>query len=120
MAAEPIHRGMKRRLRGVPWTMPILLVAASISLPPAAVHYLMGNEHAPVGYVAHFLIILSAAAIACTAAVALTRVGAARGDGRVVVVGTAFSAMAALLAVHGLATEDVLVGEHEGIMAVSG
>jgi HD-GYP domain-containing protein (c-di-GMP phosphodiesterase class II) len=66
------------------------------------------------------VIILSAAAIACTAAVALTRVGAARGDGRVVVVGTAFSAMAALLAVHGLATEDVLVGEHEGIMAVSG
>jgi HD-GYP domain-containing protein (c-di-GMP phosphodiesterase class II) len=100
--------------------MPVLLAAASVSVPAAAVHYVIGEGRAPVGYVTHFVVILLASAIAGSAALALTTVGARREDGRVVVVGTAFSAMAALLAVHGLATEDVLVGEHEGVMALAG
>jgi hypothetical protein len=95
-------------------------MVAAISVPAAAAHYLMGDSRAPVGYVTHFVVILSAALLAGAAAVALTVVGAQRGEGRIVVVGMAFTAMAGLLALHGLATEDVLVGEHEGVMALAG
>ena len=46
-------------------------------------------------------------------------VGARRRDSRSVLVGTAFSAMAALLVVHGLATPGILVG-FNGVVAFSG
>jgi HD-GYP domain-containing protein (c-di-GMP phosphodiesterase class II) len=100
--------------------VPVLLIFASVCLPAAGVHFFAGEARAPVGYVTHFVVILTAAAISGAAAFALTAVGAARGEGRIVVVGTAFSAMAGLLGVHGLATEDVLVGEHDGLMALAG
>ena len=50
---------------------------------------------------------------------ALTIAGARRGDGRAVLIGTAFSSMAALLAVHGLTTPGFLVGDN-GLVAFSG
>jgi hypothetical protein len=56
------------------------------------------------------------AAVAAVAAVALTIGGARRRDGRTVLVGTAFSAMAALLALHGIATPGVL-GGYNGVVA---
>jgi putative nucleotidyltransferase with HDIG domain len=59
------------------------------------------------------------ALVASIAAVALTIVGAKRRDGRTVLVGTAFSAMAALLALHGIATPGVLVG-YNGVVAFTG
>jgi hypothetical protein len=95
-------------------------MVAAISVPAAVAHYLLGDSQAPIGYVAHFVVIISAALLAGGAAVALTVVGAQRGEGRIVVVGMAFTAMAGLLGLHGLATEDVLVGEHEGVMALAG
>ena len=67
----------------------------------------------------HFLPIAISAGLAAAAAVALTIVGARRGDGRAVIVGTAFSAMAALLAVHGLTTPGMLVGSN-GVIAFTG
>lgn len=111
---------MLERFRWDSRFVPLLLVTAGICLPAAAVHFLLGESQAPVGYVAHFVVVLAAATVAGAAALALTAVGAARSDGRIVVVGSAFSVMTALIAVHGLATEDVLVGEHEGLMALAG
>ena len=59
------------------------------------------------------------AGLAAGAAVALTVVGARRGDGRAVLVGPAFSAMAALLAIHGLTTPGLLAGQN-GVVVFSG
>ena len=63
---------------------------------------------------------MAAAALAATvASVVLTIAGARRRDGRTVLLGTAFSTMTALLAVHGLATPGVLVGMN-GVVAFAG
>ena len=53
------------------------------------------------------------------AAIALTAAGAVRKDGRTVLLGTGFTAMTAMLVVHGLATPGVLVGPN-GVIALSG
>jgi hypothetical protein len=53
------------------------------------------------------------------AAVALLFVGARRNDGRAVLVGGAFSVMAALLCLHGATTPGVLVGDN-GVVAFTG
>jgi len=50
---------------------------------------------------------------------ALTLAGARRGDARAVLIGTAFSSMAALLSIHGLTTPGFLVGDN-GLVAFSG
>jgi putative nucleotidyltransferase with HDIG domain len=62
-------------------------------------------------YVFHFSAVIATTAIAAGAATWLSRVGAARGDARAVLVGTAFMTMAALLLVHGLATPDIILEE---------
>jgi hypothetical protein len=67
----------------------------------------------------HFLGVGGAAAVAALAAIALTVAGARRHDGRTVLLGTAFSVMAALLAVHGLTTPGFLVGMN-GVVSFSG
>jgi putative nucleotidyltransferase with HDIG domain len=67
----------------------------------------------------HFTAVGLTALVASIAAVALTIVGAKRRDGRTVLVGTAFSAMAALLVLHGIATPGVLVG-YNGVVAFTG
>jgi HD-GYP domain-containing protein (c-di-GMP phosphodiesterase class II) len=110
---------MERVLRGrlVPF---LALVAACASLPAAVVHYVDNGQKAPIGYEAHFVAIAISALIAAAAAIALTVAGARRGDGRTVLVGTAFTAMSALLAIHGLSTEDVLVAGDTGVNAFAG
>ena len=109
---------MERVLRGrlVPF---LALTGACATLPAAVIHYLENGQKAPIGYTAHFVAIGVGSLIAASAAVALTAVGAKRGDGRAVLVGTAFSAMSALLAVHGLATEYFLVGDN-GVSGFAG
>jgi putative nucleotidyltransferase with HDIG domain len=67
----------------------------------------------------HFYGVGFSAAAAMTAAAAVTWYGARQGDVRTVVVGGGFSLMAALLAVHGLATPGVLIG-FNGLIAVTG
>src|SRR5439155_26689343 len=59
------------------------------------------------------------ALVATAAAAALTTAGARARDGRTVMVGGAFAVMAALLAVHGLVTPGVLVGDN-GLIALTG
>ena len=61
----------------------------------------------------------SRALAAAAAAVALTIVGARFSDTRTVLVGTAFAAMAALLALHGLSTPGFLFG-YSGVLALTG
>jgi HD-GYP domain-containing protein (c-di-GMP phosphodiesterase class II) len=97
----------------------VLLLLGACAVGPAAVLHFFGGKQVQIESTVHFLPIVVSAGIAAAAAVALTAVGARRGDGRAVVVGTAFSAMAALLAVHGLTTPGMLVGNN-GVVAFSG
>jgi HD-GYP domain-containing protein (c-di-GMP phosphodiesterase class II) len=94
------------------------LLAASAVVPAALIHFL-GPEEVHFSAEAHFLPIAVSAGLAAAAALALTVAGARRGDSRAVLVGTAFSSMAALLAIHGLATPGLLVGEN-GVISFTG
>ena len=67
----------------------------------------------------HFIGVGVSAVMASVAALALTIVGVRRHDGRVVLVGTAFTVMAALLAIHGLATPGVVIGDN-GVISLTG
>jgi HD-GYP domain-containing protein (c-di-GMP phosphodiesterase class II) len=99
--------------------VPVLaLIAASAAVPAALLHFVGGKEIYPPMWV-HFAVVAVGATIAATAAIALTRAGARRGDGRTVLLGTAFTAMTAMLAVHGIATPGVLVGPN-GVIALAG
>jgi putative nucleotidyltransferase with HDIG domain len=99
--------------------LPLAALLGACAVVPAAVIHFLGEEPARIPSGVHFLPIVVAAGLAAAASVALTVGGARRGDGRSVVVGTAFSAMAALLAVHGLTTPGMLVDDN-GVIAFSG
>ncbi len=86
---------------------------------PAAVIHFFGETEVKISGTVHFLPIAVSAGLAATAALALTVAGARRGDARSVVIGTAFSSMAALLSIHGLMTPGFLVGDN-GLVAFSG
>jgi hypothetical protein len=92
--------------------------AAAAVLPVALLHFVGGTEVHISGDV-HFWAVMLSAFAATGAAIALTAVGARRADGRVVLVATAFSAMAALLTVHGIATPGQLAGPN-GLVALTG
>ncbi len=96
----------------------LVLIAACASLPAGLVHFFGSGTYYPPSWV-HFGFIAVGASIAAAAALALTIVGARRQDGRTVLLGTAFTVMTALLAVHGFATPGILVGE-TGVIAVAG
>jgi HD-GYP domain-containing protein (c-di-GMP phosphodiesterase class II) len=87
-------------------------------LPPALLHF-FGEQRVMWGAWTHFLLAGVTAAAATAAALALTIAGARRRDGRTVMVGTAFSVMAGLLVVHGVATPGLLVGMN-GVVSFSG
>ncbi len=97
----------------------LLFVLGACAAGPAAVLHFVGRNEVQIASSVHFLPIAISAGLAAGAAVALTLVGARRGDGRSVIVGTAFSTMAAMLAVHGLTTPGMLVGDN-GVIAFSG
>jgi hypothetical protein len=95
-----------------------VLVAASASGPLAILHF-FGRDQVQVDSWIHFGFLAFGSLAAASAALALTIVGARRGDGRTVLLGTAFSVMTAILAVHGLATPGILTGQN-GVIAFSG
>jgi HD-GYP domain-containing protein (c-di-GMP phosphodiesterase class II) len=80
--------------------------------PPGARHLMPPPE-------VHFYLVAAAAGLAAVASIALTVAGARARDGRAVLLGTAFSTMTALLAVHGLATPGMLIGPN-GLIAAAG
>ena len=94
------------------------LLAACAVVPGAAIHLFGGNQvEIPDGV--HFFALGISAGLAAAAAVVLTVSGARRGDARSVLIGTAFSSMAALLCIHGLMTPGFLVGMN-GLVAFAG
>ena len=95
--------------------MPLAAVAASLLVPALVIAFFGAPaEDSHAIYVFHFIVVIATTAVAAGAAFWLTAIGARRGDARAVLVGTAFSAMSALLFLHGLATPDVLLAEQPG------
>ena len=98
---------------------PVLALGAALAVvPPATLHFL-GGQRVAFSSASHVLFVGLSAGAAAAAAIALTFAGARRRDGRTVVVGTAFSVMAGLLVVHGIATPGFIV-ETDGVGAFSG
>jgi hypothetical protein len=96
----------------------LALLGAGAVVPAASLLWLGHDAHS-ISDGVHFYGVGVSAVMAAVAAIALTIVGVQRRDGRVVLVGTAFSVMAALLAIHGLATPGVLIG-YNGVIALTG
>jgi HD-GYP domain-containing protein (c-di-GMP phosphodiesterase class II) len=67
----------------------------------------------------HFYGVGGSALAAAVAAIVLTAAGVKRGDGRTVLIGTAFTVMAGLLSVHGLSTPGIVVGAN-GVISLTG
>ena len=88
------------------------------AFPTAAGHF-FARDKVAFGGMLHFGGVGLTALAATIAAIVLTVMGARRNDGRTVLIGTAFSVMAALLALHGIATPDVLMG-YNGVVSFTG
>jgi HD-GYP domain-containing protein (c-di-GMP phosphodiesterase class II) len=69
--------------------------------------------------VVHFWLVVEAAGLAAAASIPLSVVGARFRDGRAILLGTGLSTMTALLAIHGLATPGIIVGQN-GVVAFAG
>src|SRR5439155_5109104 len=98
---------------------PALAPLAVGALVPALALHVLHGRHATFTGTFHFAAVGVTALAAAVAALGLTIVGARRGDGRALLVGTAFTAMASLLAIHGLATPGILVG-YNGVISFTG
>ena len=86
---------------------------------PGAVLEAFGKANVAIGGTGHFALVSVAALVAGFASTGLTAAGVRRRDAQIALLGTAFSTMTALLAVHGLATPGVLVGPN-GVVALAG
>jgi putative nucleotidyltransferase with HDIG domain len=100
-------------------SVPLLAVAAFAAIVPVALLHFVGRESVAFGGWAHFVGVAVGAGLATVSAVALTVAGARLRDGHAVLVGCAFSVMAALLCLHGLATPGILV-EMNGVVSFTG
>src|SRR5204863_3135888 len=98
---------------------PLLVLFGLGGALPGALLYFFGHRMVMFSTSVHFVGVGVSALAAAAAALGLTIVGARRGDGRTVLIGTAFTVMAALLAIHGLATPGVIVGTN-GVIALTG
>src|ERR687891_1826857 len=99
--------------------VPFLGAAAFAAVVPIALLHFVGGESVAIDGWIHFVGVAFGAGIATAAAAALTIAGARARDGYAVLVGAAFSVMAALLCLHGLATPGILV-EMNGVVAFTG
>jgi hypothetical protein len=97
----------------------LLALAAFVSVAPIALLAYFGEDKVYLGGWAHLIGVGVGAGIATAAALALTIAGAKQRDGRAVLVGCAFSVMAALLFLHGLTTPYVWF-EMNGVVALTG
>jgi hypothetical protein len=101
------------------WLTPGHLLAAWAAAVPLVALAAVGNRPVPFNPAAHFWPVVVAAGVAAAVAVGLTLAGVRAQDGRAILLGTAFSTSAALLAVHGFATPGVVVGPN-GVIALAG
>jgi HD-GYP domain-containing protein (c-di-GMP phosphodiesterase class II) len=79
----------------------------------------IGRRPVSISASIHLMAVAGSAAAAALAAIVLTMVAARRHDGRATLIGTGFSVMAAILAVHGLSTPTVLF-DRNSVTAFSG
>ena len=100
-------------------TIPLLSAAAFLAIVPAALLHFIGREKVYIGGWIHFGGVAVGAGVATACAIALTVAGARQRDGHAVLVGSAFSVMAALLCLHGLATPGIVVGMN-GVVGFTG
>ena len=99
--------------------VPALAAAAAGILVPGALLGFLAHDQVKIGGWIHFTGVGISACAATAAAIALTLVGAKRRDGRTVLLGTAFTTMAALLALHGLATPGIIL-PYNGLVGFTG
>ncbi len=99
--------------------LPAFTWATAAAVVPVAAMHFVGGEKVHIANAVHFGAVAAGALLATAAALALTWAGARRGDGRVVLVGAAFSVMAVLLLVHGIATPQLLVS-YNGLVGFTG
>jgi putative nucleotidyltransferase with HDIG domain len=99
--------------------IPALALGAVLALVPSFTINAFAHRHAHFTAQVHFRGVGLTALAAALAAIALTVAGARRRDARTVIVGTAFTAMAGLLALHGIATPGILVGMN-GVVGFTG
>lgn len=97
----------------------MLALGAFAAVVPAALLHFVGRDKVLIDGWIHFGGVALGAGIATVAAVTLTVAGARQRDGYAVLVGCAFSVMAALLCLHGLATPYVFVDD-VGVAAFTG
>jgi putative nucleotidyltransferase with HDIG domain len=95
------------------------LAIAAAALAPVVVVLPVAKHMVMPAPAVHFWLVAVVALISAAASLALTVAGARAADGRAILLGTAFSTMTALFAVHGLATPGVLVGPN-GVIAAAG
>jgi putative nucleotidyltransferase with HDIG domain len=95
------------------------VLGGALAVFPTAAGHFFARDKVSFGGNLHFAGVGLTALAATAAAIALTIIGARRNDGRVVLVGTAFSVMAALLALHGISTPDVIMG-YNGVVSFTG
>ena len=97
-----------------------LLVAGGVAaiLPPALIHF-VSRDQIQLSSETHFWSVVLSALLATAAGVALSYGGWRHGDARAVLVGTAFTVMASLLVVHGLASPGFIV-EMNGVVSLTG
>jgi HD-GYP domain-containing protein (c-di-GMP phosphodiesterase class II) len=96
-----------------------MAVGGALAAFPIAAGHFVGRNQVMFGGDVHFAGVGVSAVAASIAAIVLTVIGARRRDGRTVLVGTAFSVMAALLGLHGIATPGILVGDN-GVVSLTG
>lgn len=99
--------------------VPLLVLAAALAAVPAVVELAIGADPAHFTGRMHVFAVGFTALAAALAAVALSVAGARRQDGRAVLTASGFAIMAGLLALHGLATPGVFVGQN-GVIAITG
>jgi HD-GYP domain-containing protein (c-di-GMP phosphodiesterase class II) len=98
---------------------PILVVGGALAALPTAAGHFFARDKVTFGGELHFVGVGLTALAATAAAIALTVIGSRRQDGRAVLIGTAFSVMAGLLALHGIATPGILMG-YNGVVSFTG
>jgi len=111
--AKPMRLFLRERFA----PLSVLLFAGAV-LPVGLLHF-VGHHMVMFGTPVHFVGVGVTALAAAFAALALTLVGVRRNDGRVILIGTGFTVMAALLAIHGLATPGALIGNN-GVISLTG
>ena len=99
---------------------PILAIGAVAAGLPALVEWTAGGHHVQIDGRVHFYAVGFTALAAAAACVALSVVGARFDDMRTVLVGGAFGVMAALLALHGLATPGFIIPQMNGMIMFTG